>query len=53
MCSKERLDAVEIRLREWCQSKVDRLTWPEVEDFRTICDEMASIRRGMEYDKRK
>jgi hypothetical protein len=53
MCTKQRLDAVEIRFREWWQSKVDRLSWREVEDFRAICDEMASIRRGLEYGKGK
>ena len=49
MCAKERLDAVEIRLREWCQSKVDRLTAQEIAEYRVICDEINVIRGGMKY----
>ena len=50
MCTKERLDAVEIRLRQWCQPKVERLTRHEIAEYRLICDEICVIRGGMKYD---
>ena len=49
MITTERLDAIEIRLRQWCQSKVERLTRHEIAEYRLICDEICVIREGMKY----
>lgn len=50
MSTQERLEMVEIRLREWCQTKVDLLTPFEIAEYRVLCDELNLIRNGDNYE---